>query len=462
MAGNDFLDKVPPQNLEAEMALLGSMLFDNNCITEIVHLLKSDDFYGSANRMIFETIVELYDASKAVDLVILREELKKRQILESVGGEEYLGEVADSVPSSANYEHYADIVKDKSILRGLIQAATEILRTSFRSSDRAEDILDRSEKLIFDVADKSSSLELARFSHIIKQAVEKIDRSHDKKDILTGIPTGFYELDELVSGLQESEFIVLAARPSIGKTTFGINVIEHAAVIEKKPVALFSMEMAAQQIAQNMLCSCAKIDAHKLRKGFLSSEEWTRLGMAAGMLSEAPIYVDDSTGLTTLRLRSRARRLKAMYDIQLIIIDYLQLMEGRQAENRQQQISEISRGLKALARELRIPIVAISQLNRAPEAREGHRPRMSDLRESGAIEQDADVVLLLHREDYYHPDDPSLRGLAEVIVAKQRNGPVGRVKLQFSGNYLRFSSLSTKKEAASAEPEPVPEDLYSD
>jgi replicative DNA helicase len=460
VAADDFMDKVPPQNLEAERALLGCMLFDNHCISEVVHTVKNEDMYNSANRLIFETIVELYDANKAVDLIILREELKNKQILESIGGEEYLGEVADSVPSSANFDRYAEIVKDKALLRGLIQAASEILHTSWNSGEPAEDVLDRSERLIFDVADRSSSLELAQFSHIIKQAFERIDKTHDKKDVLRGIPTGFYELDELTSGLQEAEFVVLAARPSIGKTTMGLNIIEHAAVIEKKPVALFSMEMASQQIAQNMLCSYAKIDAHKLRKGLLSSEEWTRLGMAAGVLSEAPIYVDDSTALTSLRLRSRARRLKALYGVELIVIDYLQLMEGPRAENRQQQIATISRGLKALARELHLPVIAISQLNRAPEAREGHRPRLSDLRESGSIEQDADVVLLLHRDDYYHPDDPSMKGVAEIIVAKQRNGPIGRVRLHFSGNTLRFSSLSTKKEGPMADVEPVPEDIF--
>jgi len=402
--------------------------------------LNKLSFYKTAHRELYQAIVDVYDKGQPVDLVVLREELKKRSLLEKVGGVEYLMELEEAVPTIGNVEYYANIVREKAIKRNLIEVAATIQKQSFEESTDTEYLLDASERAIFDITQKKFNTASTRLNEILKETFSRIENLHDRQSRLTGLSAGFYDLDDITCGLQPSELIIVAARPSMGKTSLVLNIVEHVGVVEKKPVVIFSLEMSAQQVAQNMLCSHARIDAHKLRMGFLDDKQWSDLSYGLGSLSEAPIFIDDTPGLTVLEVRAKARRLKAQYDIQLVAVDYLQLMESSRAENRQQEISVISRRLKSLARELEIPVIAVSQLNRSVESREGHRPRMSDLRESGSIEQDADVIVLLHRDNYYDPDKDNT---AELIIAKQRNGPTGVVKLTFLSHFMRFESLAS-------------------
>jgi len=468
MVENDALNRVPPQNLEAEACLIGSLLQENDVIGEVVQTLKPEDFYRTAHRLIYQAIIDIYDRIQSVDLVILREELARKGLLEEAGGEEYIAELFSTVPSGANASRYASIVKEKSIRRNLIQAAAQIAREARENPAAPDELLDISEKRIFDVSQWGTTAEAISLGSILHEVMKQVDTYQHRRGLLTGIRTGFRDLDSITGGLQNGELIVLASRPSVGKTTLALNVIEHVAIKEKLPVALFSLEMSSVQIAQNMLCSHAGIDAHKLRKGLAGESEMTKINLAVGPLNEAKVYIDDTSSLNCFQLRARARRLRAVAGIRLLVVDYLQLMSAPRAENRQQEISGISRGLKALAKELAIPVIAISQLNRAPETREEHRPRMSDLRESGSIEQDADVVLLLHREDYYEArsadveaesTQPSARKveghLANVIVAKQRNGPTGVITLHFDPSILRFRDFTRRKE-----PESVPTSVY--
>lgn len=441
MGGKEFFDKVPPQNEEAERSLLGSCILDNDVIGSVVQIVKKESFYKTAHQLIFQSIVTLYDGNQPVDLILLREDLKKEGNLEKAGGTEYLVGMAESVPSPANAEHYAKLVQDKYLLRELNRVTLEILRDSYEERENAREILDRSEQKIFSIVEKEDAGEATRLSRVLKDTFERLDNLQDRKGRITGIPTGFFEMDDLTCGLQSSELIVVAGRPSMGKTSFVLNIAEHVAVEEKLPVGIFSLEMAKQQVAQNMLCSRAQVNAHKMRRGYISQDDWATLAEVAGVLSESEIYIDDSSGINVLSLRAKARRLKAQKGIRLLIVDYLQLMESPQAENRQQEITLISRSLKSLARELGTPIIAVSQLNRAVDSREDHRPRMSDLRESGAIEQDADLICFLFREEYYRPSE-SNRGTAEMIVAKQRNGPTGTVQLAFQAEFMRFRNLS--------------------
>jgi replicative DNA helicase len=402
--------------------------------------LNKLNFYKTAHQELYQAIVDVYDKGQPVDLVVLREELKKRSLLEKVGGVEYLMELEEAVPTIGNVEYYANIVREKAIKRNLIEVAATIQKQSFEESTDTEHLLDASERAIFDITQKKFNTASTKLNEILKETFSRIENLHDRQSRLTGLSAGFYDLDDLTCGLQPSELIIVAARPSMGKTSIVLNIVEHVGVVEKKPVVIFSLEMSAQQVAQNMLCSHARIDAHKLRMGFLDDKQWSDLSYGLGSLSEAPIFIDDTPGLTVLEIRAKARRLKAQYDIQLVAVDYLQLMESSRAENRQQEISVISRGLKSLARELKIPVIAVSQLNRSVESREGHRPRMSDLRESGSLEQDADVIALLHRDNYYDPDKDNT---AELIIAKQRNGPTGVVKLAFLSHFMRFESLAS-------------------
>lgn len=437
-----FLEKVPPQNLEAEMAVLGSMLLDEDAISVALELLDKDSFYKDAHRKIFEAISNLYNANKAVDLITLTDELKKDGILEEVGGVSYLTALVNSVPTAANIGHYVAIVKEKSILRTLINNATKIVSICYESEGNIDEVVDTAQRFIFEVSDRKSQSSYLHLKEIVKDSIENIDRLYQRKAHVTGIPTGYIDFDIKTAGLQSSDLIVVAGRPSMGKSAFAIGIAEYVGVVEKIPLAIFSLEMSKEQLVQRMLCSHAKVDAHKVRTGYLATSDWPRLTLAAGKLSEAPIYIDDTPAISVMELRAKARRLKAHHDIKLIILDYLQLMRGSgNAENRQQEISEISRSLKALARELSIPVVAISQLSRAVEARSDHRPQLSDLRESGAIEQDADVVVLILREEYYSPT-PQNQGLAEVIIAKQRNGPVGILNLTFIKEYPRFENIA--------------------
>ena len=430
--------KAQPFNIEAEISVLGSMLLDNEAINLVTELLRTDNFYKTSHQYIFDTIVNLYNKNNAVDLVILKDELKKQSLLEKVGGAEYLMELEESVPLASNVEYYAKIVREKTIKRDLITATAKIQQEAYNDSLESDELLDVAEKEIFDITQRKFSSPTTKLFNILHDTFDHISNLHDREGRLTGVSTGYYDLNDITSGLQKSELIVIAARPSMGKSSLVLNIAEHAGTKEKKPTLIFSMEMSAQQVAQNMLCSTAKIDAHLLRTGKLDDNQFSNLSLAMGDLSESEIFIDDTPGLGLLELRAKARRLKLQHNIQMIIVDYLQLMEGRKAENRQQEISGISRGLKALARELEVPVIAVSQLNRSVETRDGHTPRMSDLRESGSIEQDADVIILLHREDYY---DPTKRpGEVDLNIAKQRNGPTGKVKLTFRREILRFEN----------------------
>ena len=443
MAVESVLERTLPKSLDAEMSVIGAMLLDNEVINVVVPILNKQSFYKTAHQSIYQAIIDLYDKGQAIDLVLLREELKKRSLLENVGGAEYLVELEEAVPTIGNVEYYANIVRENAIKRNLIEVAANIQKQAFEGAVDTGFLLDSSERAIFEITQKKFNASSIKLNEILKETFSRIENLHDRESRLTGLSTGFFDFDDLTCGLQPSELIIVAARPSMGKTSFVMNIIEHIGVVEKKPAAIFSMEMSARQLAQNMLCSHSKIDAHKLRKGFLEDDDrlWSALSNGLGSLSEAPIFIEDTPGLTILEVRAKARRLKAQYDIQLIAVDYLQLMEAPRGENRQQEISIISRGLKSLARELAIPVIAVSQLNRSVESREGHRPRMSDLRESGSIEQDADVIALLHREDYFNPEKKD--GTAELIIAKQRNGPTGTIKLTFLSHCMRFENFSS-------------------
>lgn len=446
MAGQEIIEKLPPQSLEAEIAVLGSMLLDREANALAVELLDVSCFYKEAHKKIYAAVVKLFDENKAVDLVTVVEELKKTNALDDVGGPAYLANIASSVPTAANITHYAKIVKEKYVLRNLINAATQIASECYNPSHDADSLVDKAEQIIFDIASKKVEMRSVPLRDVIRSSIETIDSLYQRKENITGLATGFRDLDMRTAGLQRSDLIVVAGRPSMGKSALAACMLEHVGVVEKKPVAFFSLEMSKEQLVQRMLCSHARVDAHKVRTGFLSQADWPRLVNAAGKLSEAPIYIDDSPGISVMELRAKARRLKAQHDIQMIVLDYLQLMQGHaRADSRQQEISEISRSLKALARELNVPLIAISQLSRAVEQRSDHRPQLSDLRESGAIEQDADLVLLLLREEYYNPTEEN-KGLAEVIIAKQRNGPVGSLNLTFIGEYMRFENLVSRQD----------------
>ena len=438
----ELLDKIQPQNLEAEMAVIGSMLLDEEAISIAVETLDGESFYKNSHRKIFEAILELYSLNKPVDLITLTNELKRINVLDEVGGQSFLAVLANAVPTSANISHYVSIVKEKSILRSLINNSTRIVSMCYESEGNINEVVDNAEKFIFEISDKKTQGGFIPLKELIKDSIETIDQLYQKKQHVTGVPTGYVDFDIKTAGLQPSDLIIIAGRPSMGKSALALGVAEYAGTVEKIPTAIFSLEMSKEQLVQRMLCAHAKVDAHKVRTGYLSTSDWPRLTAAAGKLSESPIYIDDTPGISVMELRAKARRLKMHHDIKLIILDYLQLMRGSGGiENRQQEISEISRSLKALARELNVPLIAISQLSRAVESRTDHRPQLSDLRESGAIEQDADLVVLLLREDYYNPS-PDNQGIAEVIISKQRNGPVGSLKLAFIKEYTRFENIS--------------------
>jgi len=444
MANELILDKIPPQNLEAEMAVLGSILIDEDAVSTAAENLTSDSFYKDAHRRIFEAMLSLYTANKAVDLITLTDGLKKNGTLDEIGGVSFLASLANSVPTAANINHYIAIVKEKSILRSLINNSTKIVSMCYETEGNIAEVVDNAEQLIFEVRDtKTQSSAYISLKELVKDGIERIDLLYQEKAHVTGIPTGYIDFDIKTAGLQASDLVIIAGRPSMGKSAFALGMAEYAGVVEKIPTAIFSLEMSKEQLVQRLLCSHAKVDAHKVRTGYLATSDWPRLTAAAGKLSEAPIFIDDTPAISVMELRAKARRLKLQQDVKLIILDYLQLMRGStmNIESRQQEISEISRSLKALARELKVPIIAISQLSRAVEARTDHRPQLSDLRESGAIEQDADVVVLILREEYYNPT-PDNQGVAEIIIAKQRNGPVGTMRLAFIKEYTRFENIA--------------------
>lgn len=446
--GPNLANRSMPESLAAEAAVLGSMIIDPQCISEVVEQLKTDAFYRVEHRYIFDAIIALYEKNKgeATDAVLLRDELEKRKQLEAAGGVEYLAKIMESVPSSASVMYYVGIVKDKQLLREMISAASAILDDAYNEIGEPNEKLDEAERKIFAVTDKKITGAASSLKDLVTQAFEIIENR--KGSLVTGLATGYTGLDDLTCGLQNGEMIIIAGRPSMGKTALALNIAEHIGVTEKIPVVIFSLEMGKQQLAMRFLCSMSQVDLQSVRRGMLDTENLEKLREGCGLLYEAPIYIDDTSTLTPLAVRAKARRLKSQHDIQCIIIDYMQLMHvgtGR-VESRQQEISTISRYLKALARELNIPVVVLSQLNRSPEGRESHRPRMSDLRESGSIEQDADVVMLMHREDYYHRGEKDYEekktNKAELIIAKQRNGPIGNVDLIFIEKFTRFETAS--------------------
>jgi replicative DNA helicase len=435
--------KLPPQNLEAEQSVLGGILIENEAINRVTEILDPDDFYRDAHRKIFNALINLSERDEPADLITLTNELRKIDQLDSIGGASYLASLIDSVPTAANIEYYAKIVKEKSILRKLIQTSTEIITQSYEDRGDVEVFLDEAERAIFDISEKRVRPSFFSIRDVVKESFKTIERLFQKKELVTGVPSGFKELDRMTAGFQPSDLIIIAGRPSMGKTAFCLNVAQYAAVENKIPVAVFSLEMSKEQLVIRMLCSEAQVEGTRLRTGFLNESDWPKLTIAAGNLSEAPIYIDDSAALSVLELRSKARRLKSERGLGMLIIDYLQLMRGRaRVESRQQEISEISRSLKALAKELNIPVIAVSQLSRKTEERTGNRPQLSDLRESGAIEQDADLILFIYRDEVYNraEDNPN-RGKAEVIIGKQRNGPIGKIEMAFLDKFTTFKEL---------------------
>ncbi|MCL4426030.1 MAG: replicative DNA helicase [Firmicutes bacterium] len=442
------LERLPPQNLEAEQSVLGSMLIEKEAIARVQETLRAEDFYRDSHRIVYEVISGLFDRGEAVDLITVTEELRRRGHLESIGGVSYLTTLANLVPTAANVEYYARIVEEKSLLRALIKAATEIVARGYAAQEEIDDLLDGAEQLIFQIAQRRNNQSFFSLKELMVEAFTRIEKLYGQKGGVTGVPTGFRELDQLTSGLQPSELIVIAARPSMGKTQLCLNIARHAAIKYRIPVAIFSLEMAREQLALRLLSSEAAVDGQRLRTGFLVDSDWGRLGQAMGRLGDAPVYIDDTPGATVAEVRARSRRMKAEKNLGMVVIDYLQLMQTRsRTENRQQEISEISRSLKALARELKVPVVAASQLSRAVESRPDKRPLLSDLRESGAIEQDADLVAFIYRDDYYNKDSEK-RNIAEIIVAKQRNGPVGDVELYFERETGRFHDLDRRHASA--------------
>jgi len=447
--------RLPPQSLEGEMSVLGGVLLDNEALNKALEILLPEDFYRESHRTIFSTLIELSDKGEPADLVTLTAALKTNNALDSVGGSAYLASLVDYVPTAANIAYYSKLVKEKSISRRLIHTATEIATKGFEGG-AVEEILDWAEKSIFEITGMRTRPSYFSTREILKDTFKAIEQLYDRKELVTGVPTGFADLDTMTAGLQAGDLVIVAGRPSMGKTAFCLNLVENAAVKNDKPVTtvVFSLEMGKEQLVQRMLCSLSHVDASRLRTGHLGESDWPKLTNGAGMLAEAPVYIDDTPAISVLELRAKARRLKAEKNLGLIVVDYLQLMSGHNAESRQQEISEISRSLKALAKELSVPVVALSQLNRSLENRTDKRPIMADLRESGAIEQDADVIMFVYREAVYCEDcrnrektcDKGHEMDAEVIIGKQRNGPIGTINMTFRGQYTRFENQSKRND----------------
>jgi replicative DNA helicase len=435
---------VPPQHIEAEESLLSAILVDSTALLEVVEILSPQDFYRTAHQKIFAAMSELFNRGEPVDVVTLNNSLKEKGQLEAVGGAAYLARLLDAVPLAVNAQHYARIVHDKAVLRRLIEKANAISKRCFLEQGGADDIIDFAEASIFEVTEKKARQAFYPLSKLIDGNIDFLEEKQKNKSLVTGVPTGFSHLDNLTSGLQNSDLIILAARPSMGKTALALNIARNAAIDAGVPVAIFSLEMSKEQLSLRLLCAEARIDSSRLRSGFFSMEDWERLTDAAGVLSAAPIFIDDSPSLSAMEVRAKARRLKMDKNIGLIIIDYLQLMQGRtSAERRDLEISEISRSLKALAKEINLPVIALSQLNRMLEQRTDKRPRLSDLRESGALEQDADVVAFIYRDEVYNKEENNPhKGTAEILLAKQRNGPTGEVRLTFLSVYTRFENMA--------------------
>ena len=439
------LGKVPPHDEDAEQAVLGSMLTDNDAVMAAVEVLKEDAFYRDDNRIIFQAIVNLYSKSEPIDIITLKDELESMDKFEQVGGYEYLASLPDKVPTTANVQKYIKIVEEKSVLRNLIKTANEIIELGYNPTEDVEDIMDGAEKKIFDIMQSKNTKSYTPIKDVLVESFTNLEKLYNQKQHVTGVPTQFYDLDDKTAGLHGSELILVAARPAMGKTAFALNIATNAALRANVPVAIFSLEMSKDQLVNRMLCSEAMVDSNKVRTGKLDEEDWTKLAEAIGPLSEAGVYIDDTPGISVMEIRTKCRKLKMEKNIGLVVIDYLQLISGSNKRNgsREQEISEISRSLKVLAKELNVPVIALSQLSRAVEQRDDHRPMLSDLRESGAIEQDADIVMFLYRDDYYNKESAE-KDIAEVIIAKQRGGSTGTVKLYWMGNYTKFVNIERR------------------
>lgn len=442
-------DKVPPQNLEAEQSVLGSLMIDKNAIIKIADLVNEDDFYKNSHGKIYKTMLYLYEHHEPIDLLSLSNRLKETDEIEQVGGQSYLASLANAVPTAANIVHYAKIVAKKSVLRKLIDNASQIISNAYDETGEIDKTLDEAEQKIFSVSQKHIRQDFTPVKPILEEAFDRIDELHKNKGKLRGVPTGFSDLDNILAGLQKSNLVILGARPSVGKSSLCLDLVRHAATKEKIPVGIFSLEMSKEEVIDRLICAEANIDLWKLRTGRLSdsgeNDDFSKIGHAMGVLSEAPIFVDDTANINVMEMRTMARRLQAEHGLKMLVIDYLQLMEGRgRTDNRVQEVSEISRSLKGLARELDIPIVALSQLSRGIESRTDQRPKLSDLRESGSIEQDADVVLFIYREDKTKTDSEN-KNIAEIMVAKHRNGPIGSVKLFFNEQTTSFKNLDKNR-----------------
>jgi replicative DNA helicase len=438
-------DRLPPQNIEAEQAVLGAIFLEPSALTPATEILIPEDFYRAAHQKIFNAMLTLSDQGKAVDLITVTENLAAAKLLEDVGGVSYLSELAGSVPTAANIEYYASIVGEKSILRRLIRTATEIAQDGYTREDEVESLLSEAEKSIMEVASRKNASAFHNIKDVLVSAYDNIETLHQRTGDVTGIPTGFAELDRMTAGFQRNDLIIVGARPSVGKTAFALNIAQNVATRAGENVAIFSLEMGAEQLVMRMLCAEGNIDAQRLRTGSLTDEDWAKLTMAMGSLSNAGIFIDDTPGVRISDIRAKCRRLKQEHGLGMILIDYLQLIlgSGRGGENRQQEISEISRSLKGLARELQVPVIALSQLSRGLEQRQDKRPMMSDIRESGSIEQDADIVAFLYRDDYYDKESEN-KNIIEIIIAKQRNGPTGTVSLAFVKEYNKFVNLERR------------------
>lgn len=438
-------DRLPPQNIEAEQAVIGAIFLEPSALTPASEILIPEDFYRAAHQKIFNAMVKLSDQGKAVDLITVTEELAASKILEDIGGVSYLSEVAGSVPTAANIEYYANIVAEKSLLRRLIRTATGIAQDGYTREDEVEALLGEAEKSIMEVAQRKNASAFHNIKDVLVRTYDNIETLHQRTGDITGIPTGFAELDRMTAGFQRNDLIIVGARPSVGKTAFALNIAQNVATRAGENVAIFSLEMGAEQLVMRMLCAEGNIDAQRLRTGTLTDEDWAKLTMAMGSLSNAGIFIDDTPGVRISDIRAKCRRLKQEHGLGMILIDYLQLIlgSGRGGENRQQEISEISRSLKGLARELQIPVIALSQLSRGLEQRQDKRPMMSDIRESGSIEQDADIVAFLYRDDYYDKESEN-KNIIEIIIAKQRNGPTGTVSLAFVKEYNKFVNLERR------------------
>lgn len=440
------IGKIPPHDVEAEQAILGSMLTDKDAVISALEVLKPEAFYREDNKAIYEAIVNLYNRAEPIDIITVKSELVSTGKFETIGGLEYLAILPDKVPTSANVEQYIKIVEEKALLRNLIKTANEIINLGYSQTEEVDDIMDMAEKKIFDILKQKNQTGFTPIKDVLVETFAQIERLYNKSDVITGIPTGFIELDYKTAGLHNSDLVLVAARPAMGKSAFVINIAANAAIRSGVPVVIFNLEMSKEQVANRILCSEAMVDSNKVRTGKIEEEDWTKLASALGPISEAPIYIDDTPGISIMEIRAKCRKLKLEKNIGLVIIDYLQLVtaSGKKNSSREQEISEISRSLKILAKELNVPVIALSQLSRAPEQRkDDHRPILSDLRESGAIEQDADIVMFLYRDDYYNENSEE-KNIAEVILAKHRGGSTGTVKLAWLGDYTKFANLERR------------------